>query len=479
MTTSGSNENALMFGSPEESLGSIDTGFATQLIAAASDLALVVDEQGQIKDVMARSLRAPVVAQRGWVGHSFEDTVAPDSKEKVRALLQEVEEGAPVRSREINHRLGPGQDLPIRYTALSLGHEGRVLALGRDLSELSELQQQLVGAQQSMEREYARLRHAETRYRLLFQIASEAVLIVDASNLKIAEANPAAGTLLEETPRRMAGRTLTSLFADEAWPTVEQLLSAVRVTGWAEDTRARLAGGNEDVVLSVSLFRQDSVSLFLVRLSPTEQARQPEPGAVTSKLIEVVQRLPDAFVVVDVHRRVLTLNATFLDLVQLATDQQVRRESLDTWLGREGGSDMSILMATLKEHGSVRNFATVIRGQFGSVEEVEVSGVAAMNGDEPCYGFMLRPVASRLAMERDVPKMPRSVEQLTGLVGRVPLKEIVRETTDVIERLCIEAALEVSRDNRANAAQVLGLSRQSLYAKLRRHGLGDLDGGNE
>ena len=56
----------------------------------------------------------------------------------------------------------------------------------------------------------------------------------------------------------------------------------------------------------------------------------------------------------------------------------------------------------------------------------------------------------------------------------MPLKELVRETTDVIERLCIEAALELTGDNRASAAEILGLSRQSLYVKLRRYGLGDL-----
>jgi DNA-binding NtrC family response regulator len=46
----------------------------------------------------------------------------------------------------------------------------------------------------------------------------------------------------------------------------------------------------------------------------------------------------------------------------------------------------------------------------------------------------------------------------------------VRGTTDVIERLCIEAALKLTGDNRAAAAQMLGLSRQSLYSKLRRFG---------
>jgi DNA-binding NtrC family response regulator len=45
----------------------------------------------------------------------------------------------------------------------------------------------------------------------------------------------------------------------------------------------------------------------------------------------------------------------------------------------------------------------------------------------------------------------------------------------VIERLCIEAALELTGDNRASAAEMLGLSRQSLYSKLRRFGITDAE----
>ena len=96
------------------------------------------------------------------------------------------------------------------------------------------------------------------------------------------------------------------------------------------------------------------------------------------------------------------------------------------------------------------------------------------------YGFTIRNVARRLrdapAIERD---MPRSVEQLTELVGRVSLKDIVRESTDLVERLCIEAAIAYTSDNRASAAEILGVSRQSLYSKLHRHGLGNLVSGGE
>ena len=55
----------------------------------------------------------------------------------------------------------------------------------------------------------------------------------------------------------------------------------------------------------------------------------------------------------------------------------------------------------------------------------------------------------------------------------MPLKDLVRETTDIIERLCIEAALHLNDNNRAGAADMLGLSRQSLYVKLNRYGIED------
>ena len=91
------------------------------------------------------------------------------------------------------------------------------------------------------------------------------------------------------------------------------------------------------------------------------------------------------------------------------------------------------------------------------------------------FGFAIRNVERRLSPNAAPGReLPRSVQQLTELIGRVPLKDIVRETTDVIERLCIEAALNLTGDNRASASEMLGLSRQSLYVKLRRFGLADL-----
>jgi transcriptional regulator PpsR len=158
-------------------------------------------------------------------------------------------------------------------------------------------------------------------------------------------------------------------------------------------------------------------------------------------------------------------------MAQLASDEQARGESIERWVGRPG-VDVSVLIANLRQHGSVRLFTTILRSEHGATEDVEISAVSALEGEQPCFGFTLRNVSRRAVHEpRGVRELPRSVEQFTELVGRVPLKDLVRETTDVIERLCIEAALQLTQDNRALASEMLGLSRQSLYTKLRRFGL--------
>jgi DNA-binding NtrC family response regulator len=53
----------------------------------------------------------------------------------------------------------------------------------------------------------------------------------------------------------------------------------------------------------------------------------------------------------------------------------------------------------------------------------------------------------------------------------LPLPVLVRNTSAVVERACIEQALQAANGNRTAAADALGLSRQSLYAKLERYGL--------
>jgi transcriptional regulator PpsR len=455
-----------------KTLDAVDTA---SLIAAAADVALLVDDAGVIRDVSIGSGELGALDHSDWIGRQWTDTVTVESRAKVEALLQDATAPATAtRWRHINHPSPQGADVPVLYSTIQAGPSGQVVAIGRDLRQLASIQQRLIAAQQSMERDYLRLRQMETRYRSLFQAVSEGVLIVDASTMKIVEANPAATRVFGEAGKRLAGRPVADGFAPVSRPALQSLLDAVRTARQDETATLRLLGDANEVEVSASLIRQDSTTLFLVRVTPPPTEFDGSTAPARRALRAAVERGPDALVVTDPAGRILYANPSFAELVQLDSPEQVVGESLDRWLGRSG-VDLGVLIANLRQNDAVRLFPTVMRGRYGAETSVEISAAAVLGGPHPCLGFTIRDIGRRLPAEgRGTHGMIRSVGQLTELVGRVPLKDIVGETTDMIEQLCIEAALQLTRDNRAAAAEMLGLSRQSLYVKLRRYGLGEL-----
>jgi transcriptional regulator PpsR len=474
------------FESPAKSLGDLSAELTGRLIAAAADVALIIDGQGVIRDLAFGSEDLLREGYYEWLGKPWADTVTVESRPKVEALLRDSRANAAPRWRHINHPSIDGADLPLSYSAIALPQQSgrtksgvRSVVFGRDLRANAVLQQRLISAQQAMERDYWRLRHMETRYRSLFQVASEAVLILDAVTGKLEEANPAALTLFGVEASRPGWMLSDSFESDASAKTtasVPAMLGRVSATGHGESAAARLRTQGE-MRVSASLFRQEKSAHLLVRVSPLVASRSHSESSGQSALLKLIESAPDAFVVTDLDGLIMTANRAFTDLAQLATETQVRGQSLERWLGRTG-VDLNVLITNLRQRGAVRLFATVMRGEYGASTEVEISGVAVTEGEQPCLGFTIRDVSRRLAAEVRTTgtgrEMPRSVGQMTELVGRVPLKDIVRDTTDLIEQLCIEAALELTHDNRASAAEMLGLSRQSLYVKLRRFNIGDL-----
>lgn len=463
-----------MFRLPKETIGDLDAETVARVMAASSDLAMVIDREGVIRDVAVSGRDLPVdgfnaIVERRWV-----DTVTSDSRRKVEEMLSEASRQSEARWREVNQQSAQGT-IPIRFVAVETGRDGRVVALGRDLRGVAAMQQQVIQAQQEMERNYVRLRQAEARYRVLFQIASEAVLVVELSSRKIVEANPAAGRLLGQDYNGLAGRQIAKLFHDEARDRVASLCNDAASRGQGGPVPLRLADGQGGLTGSASLFRSEGAAHVLISLSKATPDLPVMGDDSKVRLLRILNHIPDAFVVTDERLNILDVNLAFLELVQLASTEAAKGRSLGAFIGRPG-ADLRVLLGNLQEHGWVRNFATVSRTVFGDPEEIELSAVSVPEGLEAAYGFIFRP--SRRTFQMPVIPargLPRTAEQLTQLVGRVSLREIVAETTDVIEQMCIEAALSLTGNNRANAAEVLGLSRQSLYSKLKRHGVGNLD----
>lgn len=343
----------------------------------------------------------------------------------------------------------------------------------------AEAQRRLLDAQASIERDYARLRELETRYRYLLNSSSDAILIFDAANRRISEANPAACHRLGSSAAALVGASIRTIVAPAGEAVLTKKLDGLLVGADATSFPLALVD-NTSATAVASLFRHDGVPVFMLQLGvAVGRAKSAGREFVSEqRFIDYFASSPDATVLTDRSGRIVQANAAFLELVQIATERQVRGASLGRWLGRTS-VDLGVLVTNLRQRGSIKLFATHLRAEHGALTDVEISAASVGEGDDGLLGFAIRDVGRRLPADIGAREdLPKSVGQLTELVGRLPMKDIVGNTAGLIEQMCIRAALELTRDNRVAAAELLGLSRQSLYVKLRRYQMLEADVGD-
>ncbi len=472
LTRKHSIEGKHSFGVAAELFDALDAPSAMKLAMVAGDVSLVLDDAGTILDAAFNPRDFPCFSD--MIGTNWIDTVTEESRHKVMEMLAAARRGEVQPWREVNHPSRDGE-LPIRYSVLSVNDGEYRIAFGRDLREAGRLQQRLLQVQQALERDYLRMRQLEARYRMLFERSSEAVMIIEAANLRIREANPAAHGMFGARAGSLPGKKLLSVLDRNSRDAVQALVGSALVSDNVSPISLRLSRGAREVQASVAGFTQDRGQFLLLRLVAVGEAAAPSLVPVN----DLIDQMPDAFVVANANLEIISANSAFVEMVQASSEDALRGRHLSETIGRPG-IDLDLIEGQIDQHGAARNVATVVRvGRDLEGEPVELSAVRTA-GEDPVYAFVIRAVGRRM---RDLPsneeELPRSVEQLTDLVGRMSLKDIVRESTDLIERLCIEAALSYTSDNRASAAEILGLSRQSLYSKLHRYGLGNLAGDGE
>ncbi|MEO0915078.1 MAG: helix-turn-helix domain-containing protein, partial [Pseudomonadota bacterium] len=234
---------------------------------------------------------------------------------------------------------------------------------------------------------------------------------------------------------------------------------------------------NRSIWLDALLFRSVSDTLILCRLRPQTVS----PGsdhAFADALGALFQRTGDAIVFTDKDGTILHANAAFQSLASIAMAERLQNSSLADYLGRPS-VDLNVMTSNAEQAGKLSIYATSLRTEFGSEIPVEISTTYLPDQSPPGFAFQIRDV-SRLEASRQSASAVSSeaVEHVVELVGSTPLKELVRGTTDVVEKLCIETAIRLTNNNRAAAAEMLGLSRQSLYVKLRRYNLVDQEDGS-
>ena len=138
------------FRSPDALLGQLTASDISALVTASSDIALVVDAGGLIRDVSVGDADLAARLDPAWIGQPLADTVTAESRGKVRAMLDTVP-GDGLNWQEINHAVD-GEDLPVRYVAVRLPAEGQLVVLGRAHPGLAPVQQQRGAINRTLQR---------------------------------------------------------------------------------------------------------------------------------------------------------------------------------------------------------------------------------------------------------------------------------------------------------------------------------------
>lgn len=442
------------------------------IIAEVADIGLVITEGGEVLSVLVNPTNKGLSNLEIVDGQDIRAGLTIESVRKFDARFAAyLEDKGPVRPVELNHKATANKaEFPVRYSFHRIGAGGAVLLLGRDLRPIAEMQQQLVKAQLALERDYETQREFNTRFRVLMDNTHEAVVFTSVSTGEITEANPVAATLMGSDRETLIGSKLSSYF-DKAkrGDLVDTLAnSAMTDPGTAVNAMSRTKQGSLQILPTI--FRAAGERMLLCLINPIDN-ELPQIDDLSRNIRALYQAGPDAIVFAAARGEILSANEAFLNMVDAAHDMNLRSRNLSDYLQR-GSIDLKVMMENANRAGNMRNYATRMAGDYGSPRAVEMSATKIMAGSQHVFAYVIRDSGQSDQMRPSMnPTSDESMKSAVELVGSASLKDIVAETTNVVEKMCIETAVELTMNNRVAAAEMLGLSRQSLYVKLRKFGL--------
>ena len=449
----------------------IDPGFLSEVLSTASDITLVVSADKIVTAVMVNPHHPAFGRLDTWVGTKIIDLVSEDNHDKLNQRIVALNKpGAGSVTLELNHQDAALLEFPVRYTMHLIRSDKSILMLGRDMRPIAEMQQQLVMAQIALERDYESQREMDTRYRVLMEATRDAVVLLAMNNGRIADLNAAAALMLGGSRADLVGAAIAQEFEGRRRGEFLESLSNIASADSVSPVELIARRSQRKLRVIPKLFRAAGERLMLCRLEATEHS--PTQQSESNKNFErLFHEGVDAVVFLDGDGIITFGNDSFLKLTDSTHLSNVRGRSLADFLAR-GTVDLRVLLDNAKRSRHLRIFSTKIVNEFNGQVAVEISATYLNDRPNPGFGLMIRDVSRVEFMRR--PTTSGTDEGMRGvmdLVGSSTLKDIVAETTDVVEKMCIQTAVDLTRNNRVAAAEMLGLSRQSLYVKLRKFGL--------
>jgi transcriptional regulator PpsR len=431
--------------------------------AIASDVALVVDAHGVIRSVSA-SGPAMAALSEGWEGQVWSETVTAETRQKIEQVLEEASTVGHSRRREVNLRTAGGSDLAMNYAAIRLGDSDTFLVAGKDLTKTAAVQRKFLERQRELEQDYWRRRKLDTRYRLLFQAATDAVMVIDAGGFTIIDANEASARLFDVELDLLIGQDVGAGVMRLYRPAVHELLTTSRASGQPAEIKVPLARKIGNIALSATPLRGPEGIQLLVRARETvEDGTEDNPGR---PLVEFVERMPDPVVITDSGGQVLMGNPAFYELVRVPDANDAIGKSLSTLL-RCAPDALEKFTAHLKQHGMASDtLASIDPSTDGNDStEFQLIGTLLDEADQGTIGFSIR----RSIEHQPAAPPPAPVQELSerlSLLGEQlgieELPHLVARAGKLVETYIVDLALERAGGDVELAAKMLRIDAAEL-----------------
>jgi len=356
---------------------------------ARPDVMLRLDPRGRITHVslanrLAR-LDGSILLGRPWVS-----TVDAHSTRKAERMLEDTAERDVSAFRQVDQCFAGEVCHLVEYTMVRRGEESGIVAVGRCLDTEEQQQAQFLDAQRELEREAWKIREMESRYRLIFDHSTEALVLVRAANLRVVEANGAALRALElpaECARGDGGHDFLD-WVDTA--DQERFVAALERADHGSRAPAMLLhlGPKQRAwLVRASLATADTGNLYLLQCDPADGG----PASATSPefafLDGLVHGEGDAFVVVDGTGVVVFANAPAIRLAGGAKD--LAGQPVARWL--QPDAPASAGADAIGPGTWPRAFQATLTPEAGCSLRVDVVSLEAGTGHHQLTGLLLLP----------------------------------------------------------------------------------------
>jgi len=233
--------------------------------------------------------------------------------------------------------------------------------------------------------DYWQKRQTEAKYRLLFQLSSDPVLLVDAETLHITDANRAAGRAFGLAHEKLIGLAVTTRVDPLSHAALKASLNTAKTSDSSVSVNVRLAGLRGQARIEIAAFASGSTSVLLVRVCESEISDAKD------QLLDLIEQTADCVVLADVEGRIIAANQAFVALTQIPDENHVKGDLLSDWISCSHRELMNIL-AKIRDTDAVPRVSTTLRSIRGVVAAaIDLSAIRIRTAaGEDFLGFILR-----------------------------------------------------------------------------------------